>query len=454
MLNRRQVLAGSVAAGTAMVQSSAKAKSDQAAGAKGMVQSLPPVVAGTRLNLSHTQRTLATLGIDGLIMSSATNFRQATGHQPVVSKMGYPATNLALVTGGKAPAVSALMQAFSYYYLSSDTGLAQDIPVLLYGPDDGDGSTSLADAVRFADRGDQPLSERELSRVKSTKAAINAQGSAADMVQGLAKLLRQNDLLTGTLALDDFALAGAINAAAPDLKVVSADNALRRIRPVKSALEISLMRQASKINIDAAKACLGAAAAGASYRQLRHTFFAEAARRGARGVFMVIDHVSDEQHDRTFTANQSFLIDCVCEYEGYHGDYGRTVFLGEPTSAVLAAARAAGAAWDQLRQELKPGLTFSQIRKMGQQAMAQNNGIYPIPFNPHSVGLMHSDHMGDGSSGPREDIALEPGMIISVDCPVLAAGMGGSVHLEDLTLITADGSEPIHEVGPPMIEVY
>ena len=35
-------------------------------------------------------------------------------------------------------------------------------------------------------------------------------------------------------------------------------------------------------------------------------------------------------------------------------------------------------------------------------------------------------------------------MILSIDCPVMETGVGGSAHLEDLTLITQGGAEPIH----------
>jgi Xaa-Pro aminopeptidase len=63
------------------------------------------------------------------------------------------------------------------------------------------------------------------------------------------------------------------------------------------------------------------------------------------------------------------------------------------------------------------------------------------------VGLQHTDAPGLG------DVVLEPGMVISVDCPVMQTGIGGSTHLEDLTLITANGSEPIHRVSAPTIQV-
>ena len=44
-------------------------------------------------------------------------------------------------------------------------------------------------------------------------------------------------------------------------------------------------------------------------------------------------------------------------------------------------------------------------------------------------------------------------MVLSVDCPLLDVGVGGSAHLEDLTLITADGSRPLHAVDPALILV-
>lgn len=44
-------------------------------------------------------------------------------------------------------------------------------------------------------------------------------------------------------------------------------------------------------------------------------------------------------------------------------------------------------------------------------------------------------------------------MILSVDCPVLDAGLGGSAHLEDLMLIRANGAEPLHDIGERVIVV-
>jgi Xaa-Pro aminopeptidase len=90
---------------------------------------------------------------------------------------------------------------------------------------------------------------------------------------------------------------------------------------------------------------------------------------------------------------------------------------------------------------------------MGQEALRKMGADFNISFTPHSVGLYHADHVGNAGSPPREDIILEPNMVLSVDCPMGATGMGGSSHLEDLMLITEDGAEPINGVGSKTVMV-
>jgi Xaa-Pro aminopeptidase len=74
-----------------------------------------------------------------------------------------------------------------------------------------------------------------------------------------------------------------------------------------------------------------------------------------------------------------------------------------------------------------------------------------VPFQPHCVGLAHTDQPRFGLNGEAIDMVLEPGMTISVDCPLMEVGTTGTMHMEDLTLITADGSEPLHAAAPAFI---
>ncbi len=55
--------------------------------------------------------------------------------------------------------------------------------------------------------------------------------------------------------------------------------------------------------------------------------------------------------------------------------------------------------------------------------------------------------------GQPLDLPLEAGMVLSVDCPLLNAGVNGTTHLEDLVLITPSGAETIHRTGDEIIVV-
>jgi Xaa-Pro aminopeptidase len=409
------------------------------------------------MNFDQADRVLAELELDALVLGSGVNFRHATGFRPVLTRMGRPPGSLAVVTRQKRGPVAVVMAEFSYYYTLADVHRAQGLPIYLYSasrwPAEEDESGDAIPLDLFPDRGEVPLDRIETDRLRFTEAEVRGQKPAGSQVAALAQVLTAFDLLDGRIAVDGPAVAAALGQAAPKAVQADADDALRRIRLVKSPVEITLMRQAAQGNVDAALEAIGKVRAGGSYRGLRSEFFAAAARRGQRGVFMVVDRVSDESFDAELRDGQAFLIDCVSEYEGYHGDYGRTVFIGEPPAAMRKVTTAIGQAWDRVRDELKPGMRFSDIRATGQAALADAGVNYRVPFNPHSVGLYHTDHTGFGTSPPIGDVLLEPGMILSIDCPLIESGVGGSAHLEDLVLITDDGSEAINDTSQQVIQL-
>jgi len=187
-------------------------------------------------------------------------------------------------------------------------------------------------------------------------------------------------------------------------------------------------------------------AAGASYRDLHALFKAEAAARGNSAVFLNVDRSSCETSPHRIARGQALFLDAVSHFQNYHGDFARTVFVGEPTRAAAHAAKAAAFGWQAVREVLKPGLRYSDIVRIGQDALRRGGFDVQVGFGPHSCGLAHTDEPGEDAGGfwRKCDITLRAGMVISVDCPVLDSGLGGSAHCEDLVLITPDGCETIH----------
>ncbi len=432
----------------------------QAAESKTMPPSTPvnsttskSALSGTRLNLEEAQRVMHDLKVDALVLGDGRSFQQATGFLPVLSKMGWPPSNFAIVVNEPEPRVLVVMSGFLFYYLAADVDAFSDNELFLYaGPNASELEQDAAlNSIKFNDRDEADMSFVERNRISSTRQAIQKKALHNSVGHAVSAALKSANVSKGRLAYDNPGIAKVLTEFAPDAQLTSSDDALRRIRTVKSKLEIELMRQASKINIKAAHAAVEQIGPGATHQDLRRAFYSELAKRNANGIFMVIDRVSDERYQHELSNGQAFLIDCVGDYQGYLGDYGRTVFMGDVPKSVMRAQVAVGKAWDSLRAKLKPGLKFSEIRALGQKAMHEQGATYRVSFSPHSVGVFHTDHIGDGSSPRREDIVLRPGMIISIDCPVLETGIGGSVHLEDLMLITQDGAEPIHDIGQQAI---
>jgi Xaa-Pro aminopeptidase len=299
----------------------------------------------------------------------------------------------------------------------------------------------------FADRGLEPLEAREQARQGAVQAALSLQPMSADRDFALVRALRDLGLDRGRLALDDAALGGDLAATGLAVTLVPAAQTMSRLRLVKSPREIELMRIAASANGEAAMAAAQALREGATLREFRTLVFAEAARRGNRGVFMVIDGVGAEGADATLREGQALMFDAVSEGAGYHGDFARTLFVGEPAATMKQVTAAIELGWAAVREALRPGLRYSEITTIGREAVRRAGYDFFILFQPHSCGLYHSDATGLG------DVVLEPGMVLSVDCPVMEAGIGGTAHLEDLMLITRDGAEPLHGVPGPILTV-
>lgn len=399
-----------------------------------ILRAAPPV------NLDHAREVMAQERLDGIVVSLPINAYHFSGYWPATSRMGFTPNVTVLLSRDPQQPIRIVTAEFTYYYLLADLAYAYPAEWFLFM---GPGGASLV----FEDVGIEPLPDFERTRRAAVEAATKNQGASPDANTALLKALRASGLDRGRVAVDSSAIESSFVRAGLAATVVPAEQTLQRIRLIKSPRELELMRIASGANVEAALAAAATARAGATYRELRTSFYAEAARRGNRGVFMVIGGMSAEGVDRTLREGDAFLFDAVSEGAGYHGDFARTVFVGEPAPSIRRATTAMLLGWDAIRDAMRPGLRFSEITALGRETVRKAGFDFLIAFGPHSVGLQHTDAPGLG------DVVLEPGMVISVDCPVMQTGIGGSTHLEDLTLITANGSEPIHRVSAPTIQV-
>ncbi len=399
----------------------------------------------TGIDRSRASFLMRKAGFDALVLEQANNVYYATGILPAMTRLGFDGDSFAIIPRDQAAPIQFITPQFAYYFSSADVDMAPGVQAMLVTGPQGD---NAADPFFFAHPAGEPLTAKEQNRQNETKAAAPYFQSTHNAVKSALEALK---ITSDNIGYDTMYARNVIERALPAAKARDAVDLVKHIRLIKTAREITLMKEASQANIAAALKTASSMRSLGSLRNIRNHFNAEVSRLGNRPGFLVINGSIDEAYDEDIVEGTTVLIDGVSSRAGYHGDYGRTVFVGEPSQRMVHKVKTIGLAWDELRPRLKPGMRFSEIRANGQAILRKMGSDIHVPFNPHTVGLAHTEQPIHGLDGALLDLQLQPGMIISVDCPLMENGSGGTAHLEDLVLITEDGSEPIHDVGNQII---
>lgn len=274
-------------------------------------------------------------------------------------------------------------------------------------------------------------------------------------VYALVRALKEAGLEKGRLAVDDMRVADLLRSVGFDKVVfVAGENTFRKIRVVKSPAEIEKMRAVAVANQAAAMAAIARFDLGANENDINHLFETEAARRGAKAMWLVAGGVGGLRSGE-IARGEPILFDAVSQIQNYHGDFGRTVVVGEPTDKLLKRIQLIRAGWHAAFETLRPGVRYSDIQKNARAAM-KKTGLPSarIGVTPHSVGLQHTDEpYRDGLPFiVKDDLVLTENMTLTVDFPSMELGWG-SCHLEDLVVITKDGAEPLATMDDPLVVV-
>lgn len=402
------------------------------------------------MNRVRAQAVLEAFGVSALILAEPINIYHATGFWPRTLEMGHLGSTIAVVPADAAAPVALITPQFLHYFQGVSVAPESGLSVLLYTAPAGE---DAAGPFFFRTTADGPEDRFERGSRHATLDALQAHAAYPTNSAALAGAIAAAGI-AGTVAVDGF-LPRELAGEGGGLSFRPAEPMLRRIRMVKSAAEIALMRHAAASNAAAARAAIAAMSPGDAYRDLRNRFFAETGARGGIPAFIEIDGAGYAQADGTIRAGRSFQVDAVAAYDHYHGDFGRTVFVGAPEPALRRAMDAAVLANRAIAARLGPGLHYSDVTQIGRGAIAEAGLDVLVAASPHSVGLFHTDEAfaGDALAFAKADHLIEAGMILSVDCPVLDTDLGGTVHLEDLWLITADGCEPLNDTADPFLQI-
>ena len=449
MISRRHFVKGSVlGTGSAIASSTLSAKQGPSVN--------PPDLSFLKtdrlMNEDRARFFMEREGLDGIVVTRPANVFYISNHWPQLDRMGFSESAIAIFPRDKNKPMALVMHAFLYYYTHAPESAFEDRLIFPYTSpaevlDDSD--TEPPATTPRARRIQDPNLVSEVNQQRFAKMR-NAKRISAGPSWALAKALRELKIDGGRIGIDDMVVQQLAEARGLTATFTPVENTLRTIRLAKSPAELKLMGFAAKANVAAAVATARAAREVETSRQLRARFYSEAALRGNLGVYMVINSVSSEVFDEPIREGMAFSVDCVSTCRFYHGDFARTIFIGEPNKRMKQVTTGIANAWRDIQSQLRPGLRFADIPKIGQSSLKKQGLDLNVAFAPHSVGLYHTDHPQPSLINGRsvEGLKLEENMILSVDCPVLEAGIGGTAHLEDLMWIKSGGAEPIHEVPP------
>lgn len=278
---------------------------------------------------------------------------------------------------------------------------------------------------------------------------------AATPEWGLIRALEEAGLKKGRIAVDDMRVADILNTLGADtVTCVPGDNTFRKIRMIKSDVELLHMRAAARANQDACMAMLRQLEVGMTKNEVDRLFLMEAARRGAKAVWIAVGTIGGFP-DGQIVPGRPMMVDAVSQINYYHGDFGRTWCMGEPRKDVLDRVDVIRKGYESALDILRPGLKYSELRAHAGAAMEKANPkLAALTFGagPHSVGLQHTDQpYRDGLPFMvSDDLTFQENMTLTIDMPSVEIGWGAA-HLEDLIVVTRDGFEPLATMDDPLV---
>lgn len=228
-----------------------------------------------------------------------------------------------------------------------------------------------------------------------------------------------------------------------ELKPVS--GIVEKLRMVKSADEIEILKQAAKIADDAFAHICTFIKPGVTELEVSNELEMFMRKQGAASSSFDTIVASGERgalphgvaSDKVIQAGELVTLDFGALYNGYISDITRTVAVGEPTEKMKEIYEVTLAAQELALEKIKPGMTGIEADAIARDYIKSKG--YGDAFGHstgHGIGL--EVHEGPALSF-RSETVLVPNMAVTVEPGIYLPGIGG-VRIEDDILITEDGN--------------
>lgn len=253
-------------------------------------------------------------------------------------------------------------------------------------------------------------------------------------------------------------LAKALTKKHRGLKVENSYSGIAKVRMIKSAAEIEIMRKATKINVDGIITAAKTIKPGIDERYLEGILegdykvngahrlaFGSIIKSGPNSLWpwrVLATHYN--RRNRIMNRGDLVIFDVGCEYKNYVSDVGRTFPVsGKFTEKQKEILTMEVGIADSIIAFIKPGIRFADIRELTDRIIPEDAKKYM------QVGLFFGHHLGLSTGDPNlSDAILQPGMIFTVEPWYYNHDDEISVFTEDVILVTEDGCEVLSKNLP------
>jgi Xaa-Pro dipeptidase len=243
--------------------------------------------------------------------------------------------------------------------------------------------------------------------------------------------------------------ARILEAAFPDHPLGNATPVLERLRAVKTADELALMKAASEKITESMQATMAAAREGSTKAEIVERLRREETERGLHFEYCLITLGSSHNRavsDQAWRPGEVISLDSGGNYRGYIGDICRMGVLGEPDAELTDLLAEIDTVQQAAFGAIRDGVLGGDVIARAEAVLAGQPNRAATDFFAHGMGLISHEAPFLMTNHPvtyeGEDAArpLRAGMVLSVETTMLHPTRG-FLKLEDTVAVTAGGYE-------------
>lgn len=242
------------------------------------------------------------------------------------------------------------------------------------------------------------------------------------------------------------------------VEIIDCTDLMRRLRVIKSELEINRIRAVCELTSDAYVALPGTVSAGESERAICQRLKIDILARGADAIpFMAsasgpggYDSIILTPGERVPAVGDLMIIDTGATIDGYFCDFDRNFAFGGAGEALLKAYDTAYRATDVGIAAARPGARMRDIWAAIWAVLEAGGALgYEVGRLGHGLGLQLTEWP---SIHPDDDTIVEPGMVLTIE-PGMAFAPGKLMVHEENVVIREHGAELLTRRAPASLPV-